>query len=31
MRVTRDCWERYHVGWWMVLVGAVALIFALLR
>jgi hypothetical protein len=27
----RDCWERYHVGWIMVAIGAIALIVALLR
>lgn len=31
MRLRRDCWERYHVGWWMVLVGASGLLWALLR
>jgi len=31
MRMRRDCWERYHIGWWMVLIGATGLLWALLR
>jgi hypothetical protein len=31
MQLRRDCWERYHVGWWMVLIGASGLLWALLR
>jgi hypothetical protein len=31
MRTRRDCWDRFYIGLWMVLIGVVALLWALLR